>query len=414
MPDPAVPAIDGIRVGVGGWTFAPWRSNFYPQGLVQRRELEFASRQLSAIEINGTYYGTQKPATYAKWRDETPPGFVFSAKAPKRITQSRQLAATGAQVEDFIGGIATLQDRLGPLVWQFDAGTRVDHAALDAFLALLPRKVDGRALRHVLDVRDPRAVDAGLVALARQHGVDLRPVDSEHSAIWQALMTGERKDLARIILTASGGPFLDKSAEELASVTVADALAHPNWSMGSKITVDSASMMNKGLEIIEAHHLFDVPYDQIDVVVHREQIIHSLVEWDDRSSIAQLSFPDMRLPIQYALTWPDRPVSPGSPLDFTRIAQMSFQLPNEEQFPLLRLARQAGIEGGTAPTVLSAADEVAVHAFLDGKIGFIDIPAIVQQTLDAHDTAGVTNLDVVFAADEWARAHARDLVDRRT
>ena len=253
-----------------------------------------------------------------------------------------------------------------------------------------------------------------IIPLARQHGVDLRPVDSEHSAIWQALMTGERKDLARIILTASGGPFLDKSAEELASVTVADALAHPNWTMGSKITVDSASMMNKGLEIIEAHHLFDVPYDQIDVVVHREQIIHSLVEWDDRSSIAQLSFPDMRLPIQYALTWPDRPVSPGSPLDFTRIAQMSFQLPNEEQFPLLRLARQAGIEGGTAPTVLSAADEVAVHAFLDGKIGFIDIPAIVQQTLDAHDTAGVTNLDVVFAADEWARAHARDLVDRRT
>lgn len=179
MPDPAVPAIDGIRVGVGGWTFAPWRSNFYPQGLVQRRELEFASRQLSAIEINGTYYGTQKPATYAKWRDETPPGFVFSAKAPKRITQSRQLAATGAQVEDFIGGIATLQDRLGPLVWQFDAGTRVDHAALDAFLALLPRKVDGRALRHVLDVRDPRAVDAGLVALARQHGVALVYTDSE-------------------------------------------------------------------------------------------------------------------------------------------------------------------------------------------------------------------------------------------
>lgn len=251
-----------------------------------------------------------------------------------------------------------------------------------------------------------------IIPLTKRHGVDLRPVDSEHSAIWQSLQSGERKDLARIILTASGGPFLDKTADELALVTVADALAHPNWSMGSKITVDSASMMNKGLEVIEAHHLFDMPYNRIDVVIHREQIIHSLVEWDDRSTIAQLSFPDMRLPIQFALTWPDRPVSPGTPLDFTRITQMSFQLPDEDQFPLLGLARQAGIEGGTAPTVLSASDEVAVHAFLDGRIGFVDIPAIVQQALDEHETAGVTDLDVVFAADEWARGYAASLISR--
>lgn len=252
-----------------------------------------------------------------------------------------------------------------------------------------------------------------IVPLAAKHGVDLRPVDSEHSAIWQSLMTGPRGDLARIILTASGGPFLDKTRDELAAVTVADALAHPNWSMGSKITVDSASMMNKGLEVIEAHHLFGVPYAQIDVVVHREQIIHSIVEWDDRSSIAQLSFPDMRLPIQYALTFPDRPVSPGTPLDFTRISRMSFQLPDEDQFPLLRLARQAGIEGGTAPTVLSAADEVAVLAFLQGQIGFVDIPAIVQGTLDAHENGPVTDLEVVFAADHWARAHAADVIATR-
>ncbi len=164
-------ATDGIRVGIGGWTFAPWRSNFYPAGLVQRRELEFASRQLTAIEINGTYYGTQKPATYASWREQTPDGFMFSAKAPKRIMQSRSLASTQAQVEDFVGGIAELGARLGPLVWQFEAGRRVDAEELDAFLTLLPREVEGRPLRHALEVRDPAAVDADLIEMARRHQV---------------------------------------------------------------------------------------------------------------------------------------------------------------------------------------------------------------------------------------------------
>ena len=176
-----VPAIDGIRVGIGGWTYAPWRDNFYPAGLVQRRELEYASRELSAIEINGTYYGTQKPETYARWRDETPPGFLFSAKAPKRIMQSRTLARTGPQVQDFIAGIATLGDRLGPLVWQFDAGTRIDRDDFTAFLELLPHAHAGLRLRHVLDVRDPGFVDAGFVALARRHGMATVFTDSaEH------------------------------------------------------------------------------------------------------------------------------------------------------------------------------------------------------------------------------------------
>lgn len=164
-------ATDGIRVGIGGWTFAPWRKNFYPDGLVQRRELEYASRQLTAIEINGTYYSAQKPATYASWRDQTPDGFVFSAKAPKRIMQSRSLASTRVQVEDFVGGIAELGPKLGPLVWQFEAGRRVDADELDAFLALLPRDVDGRPLRHALEVRDLAAVDADFIELARRHQV---------------------------------------------------------------------------------------------------------------------------------------------------------------------------------------------------------------------------------------------------
>jgi len=163
--------VNGIRVGIGGWTFAPWRDNFYPKGLVQRRELEYASRKLTAIEINGTYYGTQKPATYAKWAAETPDGFLFSAKAPMRIMQSRQLEKTGPQIEDFLGGIASLGDRLGPIVWQFDAGQRLQRDSFAAFLDLLPKQVDGRALRHVLDVRDREFVNADYLALARQHGM---------------------------------------------------------------------------------------------------------------------------------------------------------------------------------------------------------------------------------------------------
>jgi uncharacterized protein YecE (DUF72 family) len=170
-----------IRVGVGGWTFAPWRNNFYPAGLVQRRELEYASRQLTAVEINGTYYRAQKPATYARWRDETPDGFMFSAKAPMRIVQARVLADTGGQVADFLGAIASLGDRLGPIVWQFDKGPHIDRDDFAAFLALLPADIDGHRLRHVLDVRDPGVVDADFLALARTHGMATVFTDSaEH------------------------------------------------------------------------------------------------------------------------------------------------------------------------------------------------------------------------------------------
>ena len=167
-----VRAVDGIRVGIGGWTFVPWRGgNFYPEGLIQRRELEYASRRLSAIEINGTYYGSQKPATYARWATETPEGFLFSLKAPRRIVQSRVLAGTGGQVEDFLAGIAALGDRLGPIVWQFDKGSELDREDFIAFLDLLPRSIDGRALRHVLDVRVPDFVDSSYLALARERGL---------------------------------------------------------------------------------------------------------------------------------------------------------------------------------------------------------------------------------------------------
>lgn len=252
-----------------------------------------------------------------------------------------------------------------------------------------------------------------IIPLAARHNVDIRPVDSEHSAIWQCLQTAGQRDLARLILTASGGPFLHRSPDELANVTVEDALAHPNWSMGSKITIDSATLMNKGLEVIEAHHLFGVPYEQIEVVIHREQIVHSMVEWNDRTTIAQLSFPDMKLPIQYALTYPRRLPGPCAPLDFSRMTQMSFEELNPGQFPAFVLARRAGIEGRTYPTVLSAADEVAVAAFLSGKIGFTDIASTVESTMAAHRPEPVTDLDVVFEADRWARLFTNQLIERR-
>lgn len=184
------PALDGIHVGIGGWVYAPWREGmFYPQGLVQRRELEYASRHVTAIEINGTYYGTQKPATYAKWRDQVPPGFVFSAKAPRRITQSRKLAGTQAQVDDFIGGIVELGDTLGPLVWQFEQGHRLQADDLDAFLSLLPKRAGKRVLRHVLEIRDHDAVDAALLALVRRHGVATVFTDSDEHPSFADLST---------------------------------------------------------------------------------------------------------------------------------------------------------------------------------------------------------------------------------
>lgn len=245
-------------------------------------------------------------------------------------------------------------------------------------------------------------------------GTNLRPVDSEHSAIWQSLQSGNSSDLRRIILTASGGPFRTYSREQLASVTPEQALKHPNWEMGAKITIDSATLMNKGLELIEAAWLFDTPIGNIDVVVQPESYIHSMVEFADKSTIAQMSPPDMKLPIQYALTWPAHSANDEfQQMDFTRPFSMSFEPPREDDFPCLRLARESAIKGGTYPTVLSAADELVVDAFRQGKISFLDIPAIIESALDAHDSHDVTDLQVVKDADDWARAKTADLIRSR-
>jgi 1-deoxy-D-xylulose-5-phosphate reductoisomerase len=246
-------------------------------------------------------------------------------------------------------------------------------------------------------------------------GAEIVPVDSEHAAVHQCLLAtgaGGNERLARIVLTASGGPFRGRTAGDLAGVTVADALAHPTWSMGPKITVDSSTLMNKGLEVIEAHELFGVGYDQIDVVVHPQSIVHSMVEFTDGSTVAQLSVPDMRLPISYALAYPDRGAVPFGALDWTAVPRLEFEAPDRRAFPCLDLAYEAGREGGTAPAWLNAANEIAVAAFLEGLISWNSIADVVKETLVRHHGTNPVSVDVVLDADRLAREQARRVVER--
>ena len=251
-----------------------------------------------------------------------------------------------------------------------------------------------------------------LMPLAEAHKTSIRPIDSEHSAIWQALTCSPLDRVRRIVITASGGPFRKTPQQAFADITAQEALAHPTWSMGSKITIDSATMMNKGLEVIEAHWLFALPYDQIDVLVHPESIVHSLVEFVDGGLLAQLGLPDMKLPIQYALTYPDRLPMAGTRLDLAAIRALQFEHPDEARFPALRLAREAGIAGQTYPTVLSAADDEAVAAFLRGALRFVDIPLVVESALGMHQPLPVT-LEAIEDADRWARSAAREIIAAR-
>ena len=247
----------------------------------------------------------------------------------------------------------------------------------------------------------------------RTPGAELIPVDSEHGAIHQCLRATDKKNrVARLLLTASGGPFRGRTADDLANVTIENALAHPTWSMGPKITIDSSTLMNKGLEVIEAHELFGTPagdagygigFDDIEVVVHPQSVVHSMVEFTDASTIAQLSTPDMRLPIGYALAWPDRISTPFGRIDWTTLGRLDFELPDLEAFPCLALAYAAGRAGGTAPAWISAANEVAVEAFLESQIAWRDIAAVIAATLDRHDGAPATDVAAVIDADSQAR-----------
>jgi len=242
-----------------------------------------------------------------------------------------------------------------------------------------------------------------VTSTARRHGARILPIDSEHSAIWQCLQGEDSLKLRKLVLTASGGPFRELPLADLAHVTPQQALQHPVWQMGAKVTIDSATLLNKGLEVIEAHWLFGVPYDRIEVVVHPQGIVHSLVEFVDGSLKAQLGYPDMRLPIQYALAYPERLPTSWSGLDFRRVPRLDFQAPDLQRFPALGLAIAAGKTGGTAPAVLCAADEVAVNLFLQGDIKFPEIPQLIERALERHRPEALESLEQVLAVDAETR-----------
>jgi len=247
---------------------------------------------------------------------------------------------------------------------------------------------------------------------AKQKGAHILPIDSEHSAIWQCL-NGEQQEPARLILTASGGPFRNYSPAQLDEITVEQALKHPSWQMGPKVTIDSATLMNKGLEVIEAHWLFDMPFEQIKVMIHPQSIVHSMAEFIDGSVKAQLSYPDMRLPIQYALSYPERLPNPQLPrLDWSRLNNLTFEPPDFDTFPCLKLAIEAGIKGETYPAVLCGADEMAVELFLSRRIRFTDIARYVGRTLEQHQVITNPTLDEILAADAWAREEVRQMAER--
>ncbi len=255
-------------------------------------------------------------------------------------------------------------------------------------------------------------VAAGPLVMRRvkEKGVKLIPIDSEHSALFQSLIGHNHNDVRRLILTASGGPFRDYTAEQLKSVTLEQALKHPNWSMGAKITIDSATMMNKGLEVIEARWLFDIPAEKIDAVIHPQSIVHSMIEYIDGAVVAQMAVPDMRGPIAYALSYPERVESGTEFLDLTKLEKLTFSKPDFEMFRCLKLAYDAAKEGGSMPCVLNAANEVAVAAFLDKKIKFLDIPRIVETVMSRHNKVEFSLLEDVFATDKWARSEASKLI----
>jgi 1-deoxy-D-xylulose-5-phosphate reductoisomerase len=250
-----------------------------------------------------------------------------------------------------------------------------------------------------------------VMALAEATGAQIIPVDSEHSALFQLIASEERPGTVdKLVLTASGGPFRGKTKQDLQRVTVEEALKHPTWAMGGKITIDSATLMNKGLEVIEAHHLFGVPYERIDVVVHPQSIVHSLIQLNDGASLAHLGYPDMRVPISYALHYPDRADVPVEPLDLAKLGQLTFEEPDEDTFACLRLAREAGAAGGTAPCVLNAANEIAVQAFLDGALPFTGIAEVIERTLEAVPPRPVGHFSDLYRADAQAREQAGELV----
>ena len=314
-------------------------------------------------------------------------------------------ALSGTGIETAAGAQAVTDAAARPADWVMAA--IVGAAGLAPTLAAIRRG----AIVALANKETLVCAGALMTAEVARHGATLLPVDSEHNAIFQVLDFDHLDTVDRIILTASGGPFRTMSRAAMAGVTPEQAIAHPNWDMGAKISVDSATMMNKGLELIEAHHLFGLAETRIEILVHPQSVVHSMVAYSDGSVLAQMGRPDMRTPIAYTLAWPQRMATPVERLDLAEIGQLTFEAPDSTRFPALRLSRQALQTGGSAPTILNAANEIAVQGFLDRRLGFLDIAEVVERTLERMSAAPLNGLDDVWQVDNEARRIAIDLFD---
>jgi 1-deoxy-D-xylulose-5-phosphate reductoisomerase len=370
-------------------------------GSVGRRTLELVEHFPDAFRVEGMAARGSNPELIAELCRRHRPRALALTDRSALDTVARALPAPRPEL---LAG----PEGLVAVAGQVDADVVL--SAIVGGAGLLPTMAAIRTGKRVALANKETLVMAGslMTAAAREHGVSLLPVDSEHSAVFQCLEGHNRDEVRRILLTASGGPFRTMKAEDLGRVTVAEALNHPTWRMGAKITVDSATLMNKGLEVIEARWLFDVLPEQVQVVVHPQSVIHSMVEYVDGSVIAQLGVPDMGIPILYALTYPRRLQCPAERLDLTRIASLSFEEPDVERFPCLALARQALLEGGCAPVILNAANEVAVAAFLEGRIRFTQIPELIADALAKTPARALDSIDTCVDVDTRTRATVRD------
>jgi len=370
-------------------------------GSIGTQALDVVARAGDAFEVVGLSAGGAHEELVAQAR----------AHGVRRIALSEPDAAARA-AETWTGGeVLSGPEGLVELVARSDAdlvlNAIVGSAGLGPTIVALTEGID-----LALANKESLVVGGELVtALAEATGAQVIPVDSEHSALYQLIGAERPGTIDRLVLTASGGPFRGRSRAELETVGVEEALRHPTWAMGGKITIDSATLMNKGLELIEAHHLFGTPYEQIDVIVHPQSIVHALVMLCDGASLAHMGYPDMRVPIAYALHHPERVDVPVPALDLAEVGALTFEPPDADAFPCLRLAREAAVAGGTAPCVLNAANEIAVHAFLGGRLGFVGIADVIERTLDRVGVSQVHGFDSLYEADAHARAVAGELVE---
>jgi 1-deoxy-D-xylulose-5-phosphate reductoisomerase len=384
-------------------------------GSIGQQTLDVVSRHPDKFQIVGLAAGGRGEILQEQIAQFKPAKVSLSS-----AEAARNLSEAHAGLKCLYGAEGLLELATDPEVDLVVVATSGQHGFAPTLAALNAGKEVALANKEVL-------IMAGelVTAAAKANNTQLRPIDSEHSAIWQCLRGESYKTIGneenwseandrvqRLILTASGGPFRTFSREQMANVTVEQAMKHPNWNMGPKITIDSATLFNKGLEVIEAHWLFGLEYDKIDVVVHAESIVHSMVEFVDGSIKAQLGTPNMRIPIQYAIGYPERLPNEYPRLDWTKLRELHFELPDLERFPALRLAYEAGRKGGTYPTVLAAADEEAVRFFHERRISYLGIPELVEQVLARHDFIAHPTLDDIAEIDRWARAAAAAEADR--